>query len=175
MNRLLTSILLTLLSVALAAAQQDSTYQKEGFTFGVLPAISFDSDLGFQYGGLTNLYWYGDGSNYPDYNHSLYLEFSKFTAGSTLLRAYYDSPTIFKNIRTTADITWFRDLAMDFYGFNGRETIYNQSWEDDSSDEYRSRVFYRHHREMFRIMTNFKGAFNSEKPAFEWMAGLVFF
>jgi len=175
MNRLLANILLTLLSVALAAAQKDTTYQKEGFTFGVLPAISFDSDLGFQYGGLTNLYWYGDGSNYPDYHHSLYLEFSKFTAGSTLLRAYYDSPTILKNIRTTADITWFRDLAMDFYGFNGREAIYNQSWEDDSSDEYRSRVFYRHHREMFRIMTNFKGAFNSEKPVFEWMAGLVFF
>ncbi len=154
---------------------QDSTYVKEGFTFGLLPAVSFDADLGFQYGGLTNLYWYGDGSNYPDYNHSLYLEFSKYTAGSTLARLYYDSPTLLKGIRTTADIIWFRDLAMGFYGFNGRDAVYNSSWEDDSSDDYKSRVFYRHHRGMFRIMTNFKGLINPENSKWSWMAGLVYF
>ncbi len=156
-------------------AQNDSTYHKEGFTFGLLPAVSFDADLGFQYGGLTNLYWYGDGSNYPDYNHSLYLEFSKYTAGSTLARFYYDSPSLLQGIRTTADITWFRDLAMDFYGFNGRDAVYNKEWEDDQSPLYKSRVFYRHHRSMFRVMTNFKGNINSQQPAWNWMAGLVYF
>ncbi|WP_430815869.1 Omp85 family outer membrane protein [Carboxylicivirga sp. RSCT41] len=156
-------------------SQKDSTYIKEGFTFGLLPAISYSADLGFQYGGLTNLYWYGDGSNYPDYNHSLYLEYSEYTAGSTLMRLYYDSPVIIPGIRTTADITYFRDLAMDFYGFNGRDAVYNQDWEDDSSPHYKSSVFYRHHREMFRIMTNFKGHLNTNKPEWEWMAGLVYF
>lgn len=156
-------------------AQNDSTYHKQGFTFGLLPAVSFDADLGFQYGGLTNLYWYGDGSNYPDYNHSLYLEFSKYTAGSTLARFYYDSPSLLQGIRTTADITWFRDLAMDFYGFNGRDAVYNKEWEDDQSPVYKSRVFYRHHRSMFRVMTNFKGNINSQQPAWNWMAGLVYF
>ncbi len=156
-------------------AQNDSTYHKEGFTFGLLPAVSFDADLGFQYGGLTNLYWYGDGSNYPDYNHSLYLEFSKYTAGSTLARFYYDSPSLLQGIRTTADITWFRDLAMDFYGFNGRDAVYNKEWEDDQSPVYKSRVFYRHHRSMFRVMTNFKGNINPKQPEWDWMAGLVYF
>lgn len=158
-----------------AKSQKDSTYQKEGFTFGVLPAISYSADLGFQYGGLTNLYWYGDGSNYPDYNHSLYLEYSEYTAGSTLMRLYYDSPVLLSGIRTTADVTYFRDLAMDFYGFNGKDAVYNKNWEDDSSAEYKSRVFYRHHREMFRIMTNFKGNISYSNPEWQWMGGLVYF
>jgi len=169
------ALLLTASVISSAAAQKDSTYYKEGFTFGLLPAISYSADLGFQYGGLTNLYWYGDGSRYPQYNHSLYLEYSEYTAGSTLCRLYYDSPVTIKNIRTTVDITWFRDLAMDFYGFNGRDAVFNMNWEDDTSNDYKSRVFYRHHREMFRTMTNFKGAFNKEKPELEWMAGLVYF
>ncbi len=86
------------------------------------------------------------------------------------MRLYYDSPHLLKGINTTADVTYFRDLAMDFYGFNGRDAVYNSSWEDDTSS-----VYYRHHRKMFRIMTNFKGAFNKEKPQLSWMAGLVFF
>ena len=155
-------------------AQRDSTYRKEGFTFGLLPAISFDADLGFQYGGLVNLYWYGDGSDYPNYEHSLYMEASQYTGGSTLLRLYYDSPKVTGKIRTTADITWFRDLAMDFYGFNGYQTQYNATWEDEQTEDYVSRVFYRHHREMFRILTNFKGPIG-QSSTFKWMGGLVFF
>lgn len=174
-RKILLSLLLLTITLNAAISQVDTTYKKEGFTFGLLPAISYDADLGFQYGGLTNLYWYGDGSKYPDYNHSLYLEFSNFTAGSTLLRAYYDSPALISNIRSTADITWFRDLAMDFYGFNGKDVLYNSKWEDDTSNDYQSRVFYRHHREMFRIMTNFKGALFSGNNNIEWLAGAVYF
>ena len=29
---------------------------KTGWNFGALPAIAFDTDLGFQYGGLVNLF-----------------------------------------------------------------------------------------------------------------------
>lgn len=158
---------------AYSIAQQDSTYRKEGFTFGILPAISYNTDLGFQYGGLTNLYWYGDGSLYPDYRHSLYLEYSEYTAGSTLLRLYYDSPVLFKNIRSNFDVTYFRDLAMDFYGFNGRDAVYNQAWEDDRSNAYQSRVFYRHHREMFRSSINLIGNFKNKD--WQWVAGIMFF
>lgn len=175
MKRLALFVLILQLFISVSLdAQKDSTYRKEGFTFGLLPAISFDADLGFQYGGLINLYWYGDGSDYPNYEHSLYMEASQYTGGSTLLRLYYDSPKITGRIRTTADITWFRDLAMDFYGFNGYQTQYNASWEDDQSHNYVSRVFYRHHREMFRILTNFKGPIGQDSP-FQWMGGLVFF
>ncbi|MBS2100538.1 Omp85 family outer membrane protein [Carboxylicivirga linearis] len=164
-----------LLCVLSTLAQTDTTYTKEGFTFGLLPAISYDADLGFQYGGLTNLYWYGDGSRYPEYEHSLYLEVSKYTAGSTLLRGYFDSPIAINNVRTTVDVTYFRDQTMDFYGFNGYQAVYNANWEDDSSEDYLSRVFYRHHRDMFRVLTNFKGHLGTDNSPWEWMGGLTFF
>src|SRR5690554_7529820 len=64
---------------------------KTGWNFGVLPAVSFDADLGFQYGGLVNLFQYGDGSRYPLYDHSLYFEISRYTKGTGLFRFYYDS------------------------------------------------------------------------------------
>lgn len=138
------------------AAEADSTFVKRGFSFGVLPAISFDSDLGFQYGVLSNLYWYGDGSRYPAYDHSLYLECSRYPAGTMLCRAYYDSPRALNalsgRLRLTADFTWYRDLLNDFYGFNGRKAVYHEAWTDDNSAAYRSRAFYAHHRLMTRLM-----------------------
>ena len=48
-----------------------STIKKEkiktGWSFGALPAVSYNTDVGLQYGGLVNLYYYGDGSKYPEY------------------------------------------------------------------------------------------------------------
>ena len=55
---------------------------KEGWNFGALPTTTYDTDLGFQYGALVDLYNYGDGSRYPKYNHKLYFEVSRFTKGS---------------------------------------------------------------------------------------------
>ena len=107
MKRLLTYIFviggLTTATNAHAQAQEQPSERqgKQGFTLGILPALAYDTDLGFQYGLLTNLYWYGDGSRYPKYDHSLYLEASRFRAGTTLIRAYYDSPRLIKNYRTT--------------------------------------------------------------------------
>ena len=86
------TLLLSLLPSPATATASDSSFVKKGFSFGILPAISFDSDLGFQYGVLSNLYWYGDGSRYPAYDHSLYVEWSRHVAGTMLCRLYYDSP-----------------------------------------------------------------------------------
>ncbi|MBQ3634159.1 MAG: BamA/TamA family outer membrane protein [Bacteroidales bacterium] len=154
-----------------------ATFVKTGFSFGVLPAVSYDSDLGFQYGLLTNLYWYGDGSKYPQYEHSLYLECSRYAAGTMLARAYYDSPVLLSgisdNLRLTADVTWFRDLLMDFAGFNGRQSVYNERWTDSDDSEYKTRVFYNHHRTMFRTMATVRG--DIPERHLYWLAGITFF
>ena len=56
-------LLTTTISFASTTASDSLTTRvKTGWTFGALPAITFDSDLGFQYGGIVNLYYYGDGS-----------------------------------------------------------------------------------------------------------------
>lgn len=151
-----------------AGIGSDSTFVKQGFSFGVLPAVSYDSDLGFQYGVLSNLYWYGDGSRYPAYDHSLYLECSRYPAGTMLCRAYYDSPCALsgldENLRLTADFTWYRDLLNDFYGFNGRKAVYHETWTDDEAgSNYRSRGFYAHHRRMTRLMAGVRYNIPGEK------------
>ena len=69
---------------------------KKGWNLGALPVVSFDSDLGFQYGALMNLYDYGDGSIYPNFEQSLYAEISHFTKGSGIFRVSYDTRKLIK-------------------------------------------------------------------------------
>ncbi|TLX70524.1 hypothetical protein E9993_22160 [Labilibacter sediminis] len=156
-------------------AKSDSIDNKSGMKYGILPSIAYDSDLGLQYGGLVNFFWYGDGKTYPVYHHSLYLEASQYTSGTGLARVYYDSPNLIKGIRTTADFTYFNDLANDFYGFNGYRAVLNPHWEDQNHPEYKTRVFYSHYRQMTRVMTNFKGKISKNYPNLKWMAGFTLF
>ncbi len=140
---------------------------KKGFGFGAIPAISFDSDLGFQYGAVVNLYHYGDGSRYPKYDHSLYMEYSRYTKGTGINRIMYDSERLLPNIRTTVDVTYLTDQMMDFYGFNGYQTKYDA----DLSKTVRN--FYKNERNMFRVKADFQGSFGESK--FGWVAGYTFY
>ena len=147
---------------------------KTGWNFGALPVISYDSDLGLQLGALTNLYHYGDGSRYPAYNHSLYLEASWFLKGSGIFRFYYDSDRLIKGIRTSLDVSYFPDQTFKFFGFNGYEAVYNQNWEDDAKTEsYKTRVFYRLKRKFFRVKMDFQGKIIEDKLL--WLAGADYY
>jgi outer membrane protein assembly factor BamA len=159
--------------VALPVAAQEDMNEplKTGWTFGALPAISFNTDLGLQYGGLVNLYYFGDGSTYPKYMHSIYAEISRYTKGSGVNRLFYDSEYLIPNIRVTADLSYFTEKALDFYGFNGYNAFYDASLEDDSSDgEYISRMFFRHERNMFRFTLDFQGQLAGRE--LRWIGGL---
>mgnify|MGYP006872478335 CR=1 FL=1 len=92
-NILLIFMLLSMLSILQAQEEEKSAAKriKTGWTFGALPAISYNTDLGFQYGALVNFYYYGDGKTYPKYLHSLYAEVSRYTKGSGINRFFYDS------------------------------------------------------------------------------------
>ena len=148
---------------------QDDSKVKTGWTFGALPAISYNSDLGFQYGALVNLYNFGDGSTYPKYRHSIYAEVSRYTKGSGVNRLFYDSEFLIPNIRITSDLSYFTEKAIDFYGFNGYNSVYNALWEDSDDADYVSRLFYRHERQMFRFITDFQGPIIGKK--LRWVAG----
>lgn len=173
----LTSLLLFLALILMAPesawAQQDTSKQKvkTGWTFGVLPAVSYNTDLGFQYGGLVNLYYFGDGHTYPKYMHSLYAEVSRYTKGSGINRVFYDSEYLIPKIRFTADVSYLPDQALDFYGFNGYDAVFNPEWQDDGDTSmYVSRMFYRHKRDMFRFMADFQGRIIGKK--LRWAAGI---
>ncbi|MEI8271156.1 MAG: hypothetical protein WCG08_00870 [Paludibacter sp.] len=147
MKRFIFTICLFLV-VSFVYSQQKA---KKGFGFGALPAVSYDSDLGFQYGALVNLYDYGDGSGYPKYNHSLYLELSTYTKGTTIARLRYDSEKLIPKVRTTLDVAYVPDQMSDFYGFNG----YQSNFDVTTSKSYRN--FYKCEKNTFRIKADFQG------------------
>ena len=146
---------------------------KTGLTFGALPAVAYDTDIGFKYGALANLYWFGDGSTYPKYLHSFFFELNRTTKGSGLMQFIYDSEYLIPKIRLTAEISRFTEQALDFYGFNGYQAWYDARLEDDKrNDDYISRVFYRHDRKVLRLRSDFQGSIIGKK--FRWLAGVEF-
>ncbi len=85
-----------LMFVYFSYAQTDTLVKKEekkkiktGWTFGALPSIAYDADLGFQLGALANVYYYGDGSTYPEYLHSFYIEAAYTTKNYGLFRFFF--------------------------------------------------------------------------------------
>ncbi len=143
---------------------------KKGWNIGALPIISFNSDLGFQYGALMNLYNYGDGSGYPNYRQSLYVEISHYTKNSGIYHINYDTKDLIKGIRVYFDMSYRPDRAYSFYGFNGYDAVYNPLWVTTGSPDYKTRLFYRYQRKFFSIRLDFQGCFKNKK--LHWVAGL---
>lgn len=170
----ITLFILLILILQLPAAQNKQKKQEEvikkGWNFGALPALSYDADLGFQYGGVLNLFHYGDGSRFPNYNHSLYFEISQYTKGSGIYRFYYDSDRLINGLHIITDLTYMPEQAHDFYGFNGYESILNKSWEDQDSESYRTRMFYKMQQKLFRFKADLQGSIGTS--SWRWLAGI---
>lgn len=155
----------------LASAQEDKS--KTGWKFGgALPAISFDSNLGFQYGALVEFFNYGNPGIYPEWYDHIYAEVSRFTKGSGIYRFMFESNHIIPGIEWVADLSYLPDLANHFYGFNGYESIYNADWMDKEATSYKSEMFYRHERNQFRFKNDFLGKLSGDK--LKWSAGFAF-
>jgi outer membrane protein assembly factor BamA len=152
------------------AAPEKKEKTKKGFSFGAVPAVAYDSDLGFRYGALANFYDYGDGTIYPFYKHSLYVEWSHTTKGSDTKQIKYDSWYLIPGVRVTSDARLETEQAMDFYGFNGFETAYNPTFTTVGSDDYKTRMFYKMDRRTFRFRANFQGKILEKK--LRWFAGI---
>jgi len=151
------------------ASKEKSDSIKTGWNVGGLPVVSFDTDLGFQYGALANFYNYGDGKRFPAYNHSLYFEVSRYTKGSGVYRFYYNSDRLIKNFDFFLDLSYLPDQANDFYGFNGFDAVLKKSWEDTGSDEYKTRMFYKFQQNMFRFKVDLQHKIGDSH--FKWVVG----
>lgn len=136
---------------------------KKGWIFGPLPAVGYTSDQGFQYGVLTDLFYFGDGTKYPQYLHKFNFEVSRYTKGSGVYHMFYDSKFLIRNIRTTFDISYLTDRMLDFYGFNGYATDY-----DINRDDW----YYKIDRTLFRTTADFQGNFLKN---IGWAAGIGYY
>ena len=173
MKRYYLSFMCIFLSLGLfAQAEKKEEGIKKNWNFGALPAISFDTDLGFQYGALVNLFDYGNGSRYPRYDHSLYLEVSRFTKGSGFYSFCYNSDHLIKGIEMSFDLSYLTDKAYDFYGFNGYESYIHPEWIDKADAAYKTRIFYKYDRKLLRLKLDLQG--NILEEHFRWIAGVKF-
>jgi hypothetical protein len=145
---------------------------KKGWSFGAVPAVGYDRDIGYKIGAAVNFFNYGDGTIYPRYRHSIYLEYSITTKGSGINQILYDSRYLIPGIRISAEVSYLTEKALDFYGFNGYQALYDKKFEDDSPNnpDYRSRLYYREERKLFRLRSDFQGKLLSDK--IRWIIGI---
>ncbi len=179
-NRIVSTVIFILLFLFVKANTLEDTIVtdikqekiKKGWTFGAVPAITYNSDLGLQYGLVVNFFNYGDGTTYPKYHHNLYFEWSRYTKGSGINMIKYDSEHLIPGVRVSGELSYLTEQALDFYGFNGFETVYNKDLMDDESNSYISRMFYRMDRRMFKARAEFQGPLAGRK--LRWMAGMEY-
>ena len=163
-------MLLHLLGMAQNEKEKKEAKIPTGLSFGALPTVSYDADMGFQYGGLVSLYDYGDGKLYPSYKQMLKAEISRYTKGSGTNQLFYDARNLLPNhLRLTADLSYLTEKALDFYGFNGYQSRYSPEFTDEGSPYYITRAFYRDSRKMFRLTVDLQGQLSGEH--LHWLAG----
>ncbi len=158
---------------------------KTGWNFGILPSVAYDADCGFQGGALANVYYYGDGSQYPEYIHSMYMEAAYTTTNSGVFRFRYDSKYLIPNHNLVLDATYLPDAMCDFYGYNGYQSVYNQAFHSSAYHKvngeqvynpdkmdmaaYQTRAFYKFRRDLVRIAGDIEGTIYKN---LKWNAGL---
>jgi len=168
-------VLLALISLGAkaSAADKDSVaVVKKGWTFGALPSVGYNTDLGFQYGALAEFYNYGDGSTFPQYKHLMYVEANYTTKRSGLFRFFYDSKYLIPGVRVTFDLSYVPEAMADFLGFNGYRSVYNPEWGKTGETGYLSRAFYKMRKNFFRSTADFQGTIAGN---LYWNAGLGVF
>ena len=189
---------MVLCTMADAKGKKEVTYNengeiiKTGINLGPLPVVAFDADRGFQFGALLNLYNFGDGKNYPNPNEQWYFEASAYTKESAI-NSYkfivnYDNKTLIPGVRMSICTGYYKDAALDFYGFNGYQSNYDMSlleptfvWEDSKAGEKLEnkfinkgklpKGFYRFGRDLIKAKVDFTGEIAKN---FYWEAGYHF-
>jgi len=179
-NRLFSIVLLLFFSISLIAQDADSTSSKKeekvktGFSLGGVPVVAYDTDVGFKYGALVNLYWYGDGSRYPQYDHSVYVEWSRTTKGNGINQITYETDKLIPGIRSLFEASYLTEKSLDFLGFNGYQSVYDSEYEDSyDSDGLANRLFYRHSRKLLRLKADFQGEIIGQK--LRWLGGIAYY
>ena len=166
---LTTMALLTAATTILSA--QEEKEMKTGWSFGLLPTATYSVDNGFQAGAFGDIYYYGDGSTYPDPLHKISWEASYFTT-SHRQRYYlaYDSKYLIPGMRVNASVTYVRDPLYSFWGFNGPASVQDY---DIWSNRYTTPNinYYGMSRNMFRALANFQGRITDH---LNWAAGVNF-
>ena len=147
-----------------AVAQEEP---KTGWVFTPFPDVSYNSDIGLNLGGFCDFFYYGDGTDYPNFQHHIAVCGAWATKGSWYLHGLFDSKTLVRGARVTGSLT-YRDASMNnFYGFNGLHSPYFQ--EMDLNAETRE-AYYTDHRRVLRAVATIQKPIHGK---LNWMAGTL--
>jgi Surface antigen. len=173
MKKLFICTLLIAVTLSAFAQEEKPKEIKTGWSFGVLPTATYSVDNGFQAGLFGDVYYYGDGSTYPDPLHKISWEGSYFTH-SKRMRFYlaYDSKYLIPGMRINASATYVRDPLYSFWGFNGPASLAHMSnpyelWTNRET----STNYFGMSRDMLRILANVQGRITDN---LNWAAGINF-
>jgi hypothetical protein len=162
------TIITLLCAAAVFSAAAQEKEMKTGWSFGLLPSLTYSSDLGLQYGAFGDVYYYGNGDTYPDPLHKISWEASHFTKGRTRLYLAYDSKYLIPGMRVNASVTYMDDPMYGFWGFNGPASGFDKAyWSNKETHINR----YGMGRKMFRALANVQGHITDH---LNWAAGLNF-
>ncbi|MDB4906780.1 MAG: hypothetical protein JWO05_1564 [Gemmatimonadetes bacterium] len=128
-------VLLALSPLTVATAQQGAPQKAPiGWEFTGVPAINFDSDEGFGYGAILELYNYGNGTARP---YALTIQPTLFftTHGRRDLKLFVDAPDLKGGWRASAYVAREQQLATPYYGI-GNNTTYVESLETGANEYF---------------------------------------
>jgi hypothetical protein len=136
----------------IASRTTDSTeFRNSRFGFGVIPAFSFDADIGLKYGAIFNFFDYGKPTKTSGYLQYLYLRITNTTRGTFNFQSVYESETAVKNARLTAEMSYLSDRKMDFFGFNGAQARFHKGLINAGSNDFINNFYYAHRRQLLRL------------------------
>jgi hypothetical protein len=81
---------------------------KKGWNFGLVPAVSYDTDLGYQYGAAVNFYDYGDGSKFPPTATPSILKFHAILRAAGFIDCFMIQNTWFQKSRSQPTLAIFQ-------------------------------------------------------------------
>lgn len=141
---------------------------KTGWTFTPMPNIGFTTDSGVTLGAYGDLFYYGDGSTFPNFLHHAGFSVAYATKGSWFAHAYFESPSLIKGLRVNATVTYRDAMLNPFFGYNGIASPFDPAL--DLNKDTRT-AWYTNHRRFFRFTAASMGKIAG--PV-RWMGGLVF-
>ncbi len=144
---------------------QDSIQVKKHkrYVVGFVPIIAYDADLGVRYGGVVNLFDKGKIQSDLEYNQYLFLRVVNTSKGTFQSHIVFDSETLIPKTKLLSEVTYMNDNLMDFFGFNGVETNFDNSFVDENNDFFIHHHFYSCKRQWLRARIDFQPYIKSRK------------
>ena len=132
---------------------------KSGWSIGVMPAFSYNNDMGFLVGALAQVYDYGDGTVYPNYRHKFMANVNIYSRGARQVSLDYDSKYLIPGKRVTASLSYMDNPLYGFYGFNGAVSPYHADLDlRKSTDGADGIAFYANHQQQLSAKLDLQGS-----------------